>query len=262
MMALNPFRRNNKTIEKAIVIGDVVFTEGEQLPMPLRNTLEREYRALQRGASGVSDSGLAEAVKLSVPAYTCIKYFATTARSVPLAVNTGVVTDFHPFNFFMTQSGSIIELSVISLLIWGKVFLRKHYNDRDELGAPAGYPTGLEYINPNNIEQKTDSRTGFITGYKLKRTNEEIPVNEIIYIAAFDPSGDGNPLSALENCFTHLGVEQGIASYAVSFFFNKALPVGIMKFNPPLDPNEFDRFKKSWKNQFRGSNNANKKCLN
>lgn len=262
-MMANPFKRKQNThtsddkIRQAFTVGGEMFTDGETIPQALRSTMERELRGLQRGGSGVSDSGLATAVKLSVPAYTCISYFSSQAASIPIAVKKSDIIVHHPFDFFLSQSPSIIEDVVRSYLIFGKIFLQKVYNEYESTGNPRGYPTGLKYINPNNITQIVDRQTQKITGYKLKlEGNRELPPSDIIYISDFDPSGDGNPLSKLENAFVHLGVEQGIANFAMSFFLNRAVPVGIVSFEPPIHPSEFKKQKQAWKREFTGSKQA------
>jgi HK97 family phage portal protein len=266
MMPTNPFKRKSKTnaaarndgmIRQAYTVGGEMFTDGEVIPQALRSTMERELRGLQRGSSGVSDSGLATAVKLSVPAMACIGYFSSQAASIPIAVQKDDIIEHHPFEFFLSQSPSLMEDVVRSYLIFGKIFIQKIYNERDIKGHPRGFPTGLKYVNPNNIEQIVDKQTQVITGYRLKlENNRQVPPSDIIYLPDFDPSGDGNPLSKLENAFVHLGVEQGIANFAMSFFLNRAVPVGIVSFEPPISPPEFKKQKQSWKREFTGSKQA------
>jgi HK97 family phage portal protein len=224
-----------------------------------RSNIEREVNALRRGASGVSDTGLASIMRASVPIYACVNKFATSAREIPITVSARMqdVSTYHPFQHFIhKQSPSIIEDSTRSLLVWGKVFLRKRFN-------ASGYPVGLEFIHPMNIQQKTD-RDGVIVGYKMLRPSEDelIPPDEIIYIALFDYGGDGDPLSPVENAYLHAGVEQGIANHAISFFFNRALPVGVVTFDPPMiNKKQFDLAKKKWKREFQGASSSHKTAL-
>lgn len=234
-------------IRYAYSIGDDLFTDDGVRS----TTLEQQYRQLQLGASGVSDYGLADVMKLSVPAFACINYFATTASTIPLKIETpGIGQEYHPFVYFMDHADTIIEETVRSLLIWGKAYLRKQYNQTST--GQRGYPTGLEVLHPMHVRQRLDHQTYEIIGYDLQYPREQLLPDEVVYVRLFDPMGDGNPLSPLENAFTHCGIEQGIASNVLSFFFNHALPVMVVVFDPPIGTNEFQLAQAMWKKNYKG----------
>jgi HK97 family phage portal protein len=249
------FKRGRATTAQpttALVVGDQMYFDDERVPF--RSSLERDFRQLQSGSSGVSDAGLTKVVSAVVAVYACLEFLANKARVVPLIVTNrhGDEIPTSPFDYFLnTQAQGIQSDCVRSLSTWGKAFVRKQYND-------GGFPTGLEFINPNNIRQKTE-RDGTITGYKLLLTGEEIPdPRQVIYLSRFSYTGDGDPLSPTEVAFVNGGIQQGISSYAVSFFFNNAVPVGIVSFEPRLPPAEYQKQKEAWRRNFRGSGRSHK----
>jgi HK97 family phage portal protein len=241
-------------IQAAIAIGSELYFDGDQLP--IRSGLEQDFRNLQAGAAGVSDGGLTKAVMSVVAMFVCVNWLGNQARSVPLVVldRQGEPVDHSPLDWFLrNQSESILGDCTKSLNVWGKAFLRKQRNKM-------GYPLGLEFINPNNIRQETDN-TGRITGYLLYRTREQIPVADIIYIDLFSFTGDGNPHSPTEAAFIEAGIQSGQATYAVSFFFNQAVPAGMVTFDPPLEPQEYEVAKMEWRKNFKGAAKAHKIAL-
>ena len=241
-------------IQQAYAYGDDLrFFDEPRSPDAYRSALESEFRSLQRGATGVSDSGLTAVVSAVVAVYACLEYLSNKARTVPLIVTNRHGEEFpnSAFDYFLSNQAQALLGDCVRSLAWvGKAFVLKQYND-------AGFPTGLQYVNPNTIRQKVE-RDGTITGYVLQPGNRNLQPQQVIYLSRFSYSGDGNPLSPTEVAFVDAGIQQGIASYAGAFFFNDAVPVGIVSFNPPLQPAAYEKAKADWRANFRGSAKAHK----
>jgi 2'-5' RNA ligase len=209
----------------------ILFTRGDELLTPGQYTRSFEQsmgRALN-GGYNVSDESVARAAAVGTTAFVCSEYRATTTAGIPLKVidpNGDTLSDTMLTAFSM-GAANLLANTTRSLLIWGRMYLRKRRN-------ADGWPTGLEWINPPD---------------------------EIIYKQAFDPTPLGNGLSRFEVAWRALNVEQGIVTHAASFFSNGAQPDGILTFDQPLSDDQYDKARTEWKENFRGAMKAHKTAV-
>lgn len=232
----------------------VIFNDAIVPYTQYRGIVETEYRRLIAGQSGVSDYALTEAVKVSVVAMSAIAYRATVVGSIPDKViePNGDECLGHPFAYYLSHAPRLKQDVTRSLLTWGRSYLQKTYNEH-------GYPTGLKFLNPNNIQEHIGVRNE-IVGYTNTFTYERFEVNQVVYISLFDLDGKGKPLSPLENAFINLNINRNIAIHGASFFLNSARIDGFLSFEDKPTSAQLEDSRKEWKS-FKGSANAHKTAV-
>ena len=240
----------------------ILFTRGDDLLTPGQYTRSFEQsmgRALN-GGYNVSDDAVARAAAVGTTAFVCSEYRATTTAGIPLKVidpNGDTLSDTM-LTAFSIGAANLLANTVRSLLIWGRMYLRKRRN-------ADGWPTGLEWLNPLNVTEFLDHTTGRVQYYDVLHNNgytrEKVQPEDIIYRQAFDPTPLGNGLSRFEVAWRALNVEQGIVTHAASFFSNGAQPDGILTFDQPLSDDQYDKARTEWKENFRGAMKAHKTAV-
>lgn len=238
----------------------ILFTRGDELMTPTnyRASFDQSLQRALGGGSQLGDYEIGRAFSVSACAYTCVEYRAGTTAAVPL-----MVVDPHknkmentPLSYFAANSAAIMSDVVRSLLGWGRMYLRKRYNAK-------GWPTGLEWVNPQTIREITGNNLQ-VVAYDIRNavTNEieHVPVNQVIYKQVFDPDPAGMGQSKFEVAWRAMGVEQGVVTYAAAFFINGAAPDGFLSFEKPLNDEEFGQARADWQ-QFKGAKNSHRTAV-
>lgn len=125
-----------------------------------------------------------------------------------------------------------------------------------------GLPQELWIINPEHMYIVPD-KNNFIKGY-VYRCGEEIPldVDEVIYLQlAKNPSNpylSVSPLHALGNV---ADTERQAVKYNRNFFYNSAIPQGILKSEKTLSDTAFERLKRQWNSKHQGVKNSHKTAI-
>ena len=248
----------------SVRVGDnryrVLFTHGDDAyPAPYRSSLfdQTLERALMASTS-ISDDAVARAFAVSATGFACSQYEATTAAGIPLKVvdAAGDPVTGSPLSYFINTSPLVIRDTVLSLRLFGRVYLRKRRNR-------IGLPTGLEYVNPMLVREVLGERRQVVAFdvTNADYSHERLLPSEIIYLQDFDPQPFGTGLSRFEIAWRELQIEIGIATYAASFFVNGAAPDGFLTFDTPLENDEFEEARKEWRNNFKGAKNAHKTAV-
>lgn len=238
----------------------ILFTKGDELltPQNYRASFDQSLQRALGGSSKLGDYEIGRAFAVSASAYTCIEYRSGTTAAIPLIVvnPSRKKMENTPLTYFADNSARIIGDVVRSLLGWGRVYLRKRYNAK-------GWPTGLEWVNPQTIREITGDKLR-VVAYDIRNavTNEveRVPVQQIIYKQMFDPDPAGMGQSKFEVAWRAMGVEQGVVTYAAAFFINGAAPDGFLSFDKPLSDDEYEDAKNDWK-QFKGAKNAHRTAV-
>ncbi|HEB27890.1 MAG TPA: phage portal protein, partial [Porticoccus sp.] len=124
-----------------------------------------------------------------------------------------------------------------------------------------GLPTLLEFLNPLNVRVNTDSKQNIID-YRLNREQEDLTLNEVIYISGFDLLNSGDSVSKLENALPYTSLERGIITHATSFFFNGATITGVVSIKKTgMNDDLFNKFKKEFKRNFSGADKGFKTAI-
>lgn len=237
----------------------VLFTKGDDLltPPQYRSTFELSLEK-SIGGNNVSDEAIARAFSVSATAYSCIEYCANVIGNIPMLITDGQSNELTdtPLTHFQQTSGLTLSDIVRSLLLWGRVYLRKRYN-------PQGWPTGLEWLNPLRVrEVKTgDNR---VIAYDIElpsRRRERVPVDEVIYFQMFDTDPFGQGISKFEAAWRAVMVEQSIVTYAAAFFVNSAQPDGFLTFDAPLQDSQLEDARTEWQKNFKGLQNAHRTAV-
>lgn len=258
----NPSAHNLQTYMPASPGYRILFTRGDELMTPGQFTRSFD-QSMQRAIGGgynVSDDVVARAAAVGTTAFVCSEYRATTTAGIPLKVTdpNGETLTGTMLSAFTINTANLLANATRSLLIWGRMYLRKRYNAE-------GWPTGLEWLNPLNVTEFIDHSTGRVQYYDVLLTNgytrEKVKPEDIIYRQAFDPTPMGNGLSRFEVAWRALNVEQGIVTHAASFFSNGAQPDGILSFDQPLSDDMYDKARTEWKENFKGAQKAHKTAM-
>lgn len=232
--------------------------EAQEFFKPIRKSaLQRQLEIVFKGGNA-DESQLADAYSASATAYAGTNYRADQIASMPLTVTNpaGIKQEWNPAQHFISTAPIVLWHVEASLIIFGKSYLRKLYNE-------ARYPTGLQWVHPSIISY--DERLfGGRGGYIIRNPDDygdqlELRQNEVICLDAFDPAGKGRSKSEYETALAAITTEQGASQFTAAFFINEARPDGILISKKRLDPQseEYKQIKNEWK-QFEGAGNAHK----
>jgi len=259
-------RRSNNSIvsqpQEAVETGHrIVLTRGDELIAvgDARRSFQQELERAVSGQVSISDYTAAKAFAASATAHACIEKRAAFTSSIPLKVVDANGNDVSnsPLSYFLSSASIVQGLALRSSLIWGRTYLRKRRNQ-------AGWPTGLEWVNPIQVREIADSN-GNVESYDITPitawgmgAHERVPANEVIYWQMFDTDPMGNGMSKFEAAWRSVSVEQGIATHAAAFFVNSAQPDGFLTFDIPLSDAQLKEARDAWRKEFKGSKNAHK----
>lgn len=202
-------------------------------------------------ASFIDDYTVAQLYAASVTAWVCANRRATLASSFPIRTVDGdgkPIEGGYPVADFVNKSREFLWHISTSLLLWGVCVLRKRQN-------ASGLPTGLEWVNPLDVNIRFDNLSGRIINYQMNGEFNPIPPTEMIYIREFNPIDSTKGLSRFAMVLDRLRGESSISQYAANFFMNSARPDGIMSFEGNITEPELKEHQNRWK-VFKGVRNA------
>lgn len=238
----------------------VLYTRGDELLTPgqYRSTFDTYLGRGAWGGSGLDDMTAARLFSASSTAYACTEYSATTTAGFPLIVTDpkGDQLAGSPLDHVLAHASTLLHSTVISLLLWGRCYLRKRRNRH-------GFPSSLEWLNPLDVREIEQG--GFVVEYDVATgafgtVRERVTLDDMVYMQMFDPDPDGKGLSKFEIALQPMSSERGRAVYAAAFFVNSARPDGMLTFDQPLSDEEFDQAQNNWR-QFKGAGNAHRTAV-
>ncbi|KKM65375.1 hypothetical protein LCGC14_1491950, partial [marine sediment metagenome] len=258
----NPFR--NKAAKAIEVVQPeettkyLVMSSGDLMrPNEYRSHIEKRVQSIISSGIRANDDILARVIAGSVPAMVCVNFHSTVVSSIPIVANDelGKPAQFVPMKGMLdNRMRWLVQDIDKSLSIWGYAMARKHYNQQR-------LPTLLEFLNPLNVRVNTDSKQNIID-YRLNREQEDLTLNEVIYISGFDLMNTGDSVSKLENALPYTSLERGIITHATSFFFNGATITGVVTIaKTGLNDAEFKKFQKEFKRNFSGADKGFKTAI-
>lgn len=237
----------------------ILYTRGDDVltPAQYRASFETLLDRAFHNRPNIADETLAIARAVSATAFACSEYSAAATAAIELTLvdSAGAPMDSPYFAHFQSMASRLLYQITIGLQLFGRCYLRKQYND-------AGYPTGLEWVSPADVRERTDA-DGVVQWYDVRQISgavEKVPVEQMIYIPLFDVRADGNGLSKFEVAWRAVGIEQGLATHVAAFFVNSARPDGMLTFDQPLTDDDFADAQTNWQ-QFKGSGNAYKTAV-
>lgn len=139
----------------------------------------------------------------------------------------------------------LIEVFVASALLRGNGYIhpvKNRYGDVSE----------LEFLTPQNvtIDMKDDEP---VYKYQSSKKNMSFRYDEIVNFAYFTVDGITG-LSPIGQCRTSLELANESEEFGRRFFANNAQPGGVIESPTELSPEAYERFKKSWNENYGGDN--------
>ena len=111
---------------------------------------------------------------------------------------------------------------------------------------------------PTRVVIETDP-VNFIKGYKYQTDNGEIdlPVENVIHFKSFNPSNMHRGMGTVEAASLAIDIDTYSAEWNKNFFFNAAIPSGIVKFPGNVNPEQLKVIKENWNATHRGVDRSN-----
>lgn len=236
---------------------------GEASPLSITrsttNLADNYFGALQttlQQQTSLDDTILAQLYLVGVTAWTCVNAAASIASSIDLRVVNNEkqrYTTPTPLDAVMQWQRRLIWLYIFSIKLWGKCYWLKQRNYR-------GYPTGLVWVNPLDIEPVLDYRTGQVHRWRIAQTDgsyTEYHPQDVVAYYNFNPTDPLDGLSPYEMIYKQIVAEDNIRNFVRAFFQNAARPDGMLTFSGTLPPGGDEKVREDWQ-QFRGLSNAGK----
>lgn len=249
---------------RAPVVTRTFYTRGDALltPVEYRRSFETDLQRSLSGTVNVSDETAARAYAVASTAHACTEKRAMYTGGIPLRVvdSNHEPIDDSELSYFQSNPALILASMCRSLIIWGRYYLRKRYNQQ-------GYPTGLEWIHPQRVREMPD-QDGNVAFYAIRQITywgmggeEQVPAEQVVYNQLFDTDPNGIGMSKFEACFRDIGVQSGIVTHAAAFFVNNAAIDGMLTFDTPLSSDaEYAEARKQWQ-VFKGAKNAHRTAV-
>jgi HK97 family phage portal protein len=185
------------------------------------------WMAIQRQKA--SERDLAEVYATSVAVYTAANYRADNLALVKWDVvdrktNEVVDPDSEEVAGALQNVSDLIKRSELSHCFWGANLIQKRL-------STMGGMMGLRWINPTFWELDATSQgiDGFYIGNGPKLTRQYLKPEEVIYTHLVDFNDDYGGVGPAEVAFLQAGIEVEIATTALSFFQNMAIPPAIIQ---------------------------------
>jgi len=151
-----------------------------------------------------------------------------------------------------TSWQELIELTQIYLELTGEAFWVLTLNAKGE-------PTEIWTVSPDRMSIVTDP-DDFIKGYVYRVGMEQIPleVEEVIHFKYPNPVDPYRGMGPVKAAMLLIQNDRYTQEYANAFFYNSAMPSGIIRFDKQLTVKQFIELKERWNAQHRGINKAHK----
>lgn len=151
-----------------------------------------------------------------------------------------------------TSWQELIELTQIYLELAGEAFWVLTLNGRGE-------PTEIWTVSPDRMSIVNDP-DDFIKGYVYRVGMEQIPleVEEVIHFKYPNPADPYRGMGPVKAAMLLIQNDRYTQEYANAFFYNSAMPSGIIRLDKQLTVKQFLELKERWNAQHRGINKAHK----
>lgn len=206
-----------------------------------------------RDEYSIDDATAARLYAITVTAWICANYRADTESGIPpLVINRAdekpVPVDDNPLLWFVENHAALMFKISISLLIWGKFYLRKIRNAR-------GFPTRVEWLNPLDVSPVIDYQTDQFLGFRVRGRDQLVDPHDMIVELTFDPLNDFDGVSAYEVAMRQIIGNRELVRFGQKYFQEGTMLGGMLSYEGDLDDEEYKRVKAEFQ-QFKGSQNA------
>jgi HK97 family phage portal protein len=232
----------------------IFYTVGEEIysPSEYKRSLESSWRQAINGAGEISDHEATRLYSVSATAFACINFRANTLSQIPISVKNSrhrdLPGDWHPLDFFISNSPELLWHAEVAMNIWGAAYFKKVPNDH-------GFLTGLQWLHPEDVDPEYDYNTGKILFYRYQYSI--LQPEQLVHIPAWNPNRQASGKSPFEVAISPVATEANIIRFASSFFFNGARPDGMLIAKTVVDDATLDKARADWK-AFKGATNAHK----
>jgi HK97 family phage portal protein len=137
-----------------------------------------------------------------------------------------------------------VHAVMVSLLLRGNAYGRITLRDT------ALRPTQMMLINPDLLDVKQDEDTGVVT-YKVKKTQREIPRDDIWHLPGLTMPGAAVGLSPISYAAATMGIELGARQFAAEFFAGGGIPKAVLESDMPVDQAQAKTLKERLMGAFR-----------
>lgn len=257
----NWIRRPASTEQQLIYapFGRVLYPHARSGDDSGRATFDRYLLAALGGQTTLDDATLARAFGVSATAFACAQYRANTTANLPLHVISADGQEVDALlldHFVRRQAPRVLYETTLSLLIYGRCYLWKQH-------SAAGWPVGLQVMNPQQVREITGERM-MVIAYELRDEFGyligTVTPNEIVYLQSYDTRPGGMGLSLFEVAWRALNIEHGLAIHAASFFTNSARIDGMLTFDQETDEQTRKEARAQWE-KFKGAQRAHQTAV-
>ena len=229
----------------------------ENPAVPLTSTTLLDWISGPRTASGVT---VTEQSSLGISAvWRAVNLIGGTSASLPLKVYKKDSTDRTPLASGMAASliGSphpdltpfeLWEIAFGHCLLWGNAYLRKLYNQADQL-------VELWPIHPSRVRVGRTSLDGGVKVYKIDSGEEPAYDDTILHIPGFGYDGICG-VSPIRAARQGLGLALAAEEYGARLFGNGSLATGILMTDQRLTEDQADSLHRRWKAKRAGLQSA------
>lgn len=199
--------------------------------------------------------------------FTCVQAIAEEVAKIDITVNRRLANGDlmpvpnHPFIQLLRKPNpmmnkfQLIEITIIHNLMVGDSFWYM------ALGEATGRPKALYPMRPDLVDVVVDENTGLVSGYLYRRNvanNIPLELNEVFQHSTANPLNPYRGIGVVEAGAVYVDTEQLTSRFSRNFIYNNAAPSGIVNLKGTITAEEFDKFKRLWRESYGGVDNAGK----
>jgi HK97 family phage portal protein len=124
-------------------------------------------------------------------------------------------------------------------------------------------PTEIWPLNPSKVTV-VKGETSLVAGYiYLNPKGAEVPldVKEVLHFKRWNPNDQYRGMGTIQAAATAIDIDNYSADWNKNFFFNSAMPSGVLSTTSPLTTEQYERLKEAWKTRYQGVENAHRTAI-
>ncbi len=121
-------------------------------------------------------------------------------------------------------------------------------------------PAEIWILDPSRFRVVKNQQT-FVSGYVYQNERgESVPleITEVIHFKRFNPLNRYRGMGTVQAAALAIDIDTYSSQWNRSFFYNSAIPSGVIETEKTLTDEQFNRIKSRWESQYRGVENAHK----
>jgi HK97 family phage portal protein len=151
---------------------------------------------------------------------------------------------------------SFLEMSDIHLSLVGEFFWYMVVLERSRV------PVQLYLLPPDRMEViKGDDAFGSVIGYKMRKEDGGelfFDADEIFHVKLPNPKNPYRGMSTLEAAALYVQTEQVTTEWSLNSIYNGGTPSGVLTIDGVSNQNDFEQFKRRFRDEYAGAKNASK----